>query len=72
MKTIKVNQIKSILDECRSCSSQNKVYSILFVSELDDYVKEMIKEWLEEQKERGFTYSLRQPAYFYDDDSQGF
>lgn len=72
MRTIKVNQIKSVLDEYSGRFSKGKVYSVLFVSELDDYVKSMIKEWLEEQKERGFTYSLCPPAYFYDEDSQGF
>ena len=72
MRTIKVNQIKSVLDECKSRSSGDKVYTVLFVSEQDDYVKEMIEEWLEEQKAKGFTYSLRQPSYLYDEDSQGF
>ena len=72
MRTIKVNQIKSVLDEYGSRLSKDKVYSILFVSELDDYVKRIIKEWLEKQRERGVTYSSRQPAYFYNEDSQGF
>lgn len=72
MRTIKVNQIKSVLDEYSGRFSNGKVYSVLFVSELDDYVKRMIEEWLKEQKERGFTYSLRSPAYFYDEDPQGF
>lgn len=72
MRTIKVNQIKSVLDEYSSRLSNGKVYSVLFVSELDDYVKGVIEEWLKEQKERGFTYSLRSPAYFYDEDPQGF
>ena len=61
MRTIKVNRIKSVLDEYSGRFSKGKVYSVLFVSELDDYVKRMIEEWLKEQKERGFTYSLRSP-----------
>ena len=65
-------KIKSVLDEYSSRLSNGKVYSVLFVSELDDYVKGVIEEWLKEQKERGFTYSLRSPAYFYDEDPQGF
>ena len=72
MRTIKVNQIKSVLDEYSSRLSNGKVYSVLFVSELDDYVKDVIKEWLKEQEERGFTYSLRSPAHLYDEDPQGF
>ena len=36
MKTIKVNQIKSVLDEYSSRLSNGKVYSLLFVSELGD------------------------------------
>lgn len=72
MRTITVNQIKSVLDEYSSRLSNGKVYSVLFVSESDDYVKDAIEEWLKEQKERGFTYSLRSPAYFYDEDPQGF
>jgi hypothetical protein len=72
MRNIKVNQIKSVLDEYSSRLSNGKVYSVLFVSEDDNYVKCMIEEWLEEQKERGFTYSLRSPEYFYDEDPQGF
>lgn len=67
MRTIKVNQIKSVLDEYSSRLSNGKVYSVLFVSELDDYVKGVIEEWLKEQKERGFTYSLRSPYYGYFD-----
>ena len=58
MRTIKVNQIKSVLEEC-SRLSKDKVYSVLFVSELDDYVKKMIEEWLAEQKKKGLTYSFR-------------
>ena len=72
MRTIKVNQIKSVLDEYSSRLSNGKVYSVLFVSELDDYVKGVIDEWLKEQEERGFTYSTRYPTYLYDVDSQGF
>ena len=72
MRTIKVNQIKSVLDEYSSRLSNGKVYSVLFVSELDDYVKRVIDEWLKEQEERGFTYSTRYPTYLYDVDSQGF
>lgn len=72
MRTIKVNQIKSVLDEYSSRLSNGKVYSVLFVSELDDYVRGVIEEWLKEQKERGFTYSLCSPAYLYDEDPQGF
>ena len=72
MRTIKVNQIKSVLDEYSSCLSNGKVYSVLFVSELDYYVKDVIEEWLKEQEERGFTYSLRSPAHLYDEDPQGF
>ena len=72
MRTIKVNQIKSVLDEYSSRLSNGKVYSVLFVSELDDYVKGVIDEWLKEQEERGFTYSLRSPAHLYDEDPQGF
>lgn len=72
MRTIKVNQIKSVLDEYSSRLSNGKVYSVLFVSELDYYVKDVIEEWLKEQEERGFTYSLRSPAHLYDEDPQGF
>ena len=72
MRTIKVNQIKSVLDEYSSRLSNGKVYSVLFVSELDDYVKRVIDEWLKEQEERGFTYSTRYPTYLNDVDSQGF
>ena len=72
MRTIKVNQIKSVLDEYSSCLSNGKVYSVLFVSELDYYVKDVIEEWLKEQEERGFTYSTRYPTYLNDVDSQGF
>ena len=72
MRTIKVNQIKSVLDEYSSRLSNGKVYSVLFVSELDDYVKDVIEEWLKEQEERGFTYSTRYPTYLNDVDSQGF
>ena len=72
MRTIKVNQIKSVLDEYSSRLSNGKVYSVLFVSELDDYVKGVIDEWLKEQEERGFTYSTRYPTYLNDVDSQGF
>ena len=72
MRNIKVNQIKSVLDEYSSRLPNGKVYSVLFVSEQDDYVKDVIEEWLKEQKERGFTYSLRSPEYLYDEDSQGF
>ena len=72
MRTIKVNQIKSVLDEYSSRLSNGKVYSVLFVSEFDDYVKDVIEEWLKEQEERGFTYSLRSPAHLYDEDHQGF
>ena len=72
MRTIKVNQIKSVLDEYSSRLSNGKVYSVLFVSELDYYVKGVIDEWLKEQEERGFTYSTRYPTYLYDVDSQGF
>ena len=72
MRTIKVNQIKSVLDEYSSRLSNGKVYSVLFVSEFDDYVKDVIEEWLKEQEERGFTYSLRSPAHLYDEDPQGF
>lgn len=70
MRTIKVNQIKSVLEEC-SRLSKDKVYSVLFVSELDDYVKKMIEEWLAEQKEKGLTYSFRNPEYLYNQDHQG-
>ena len=72
MRTIKVNQIKSVLDEYSSRLSNGKVYSVLFVSEFDDYVKDVIEEWLKEQEERGFTYSTRYPTYLNDVDSQGF
>ena len=72
MRTIKVNQIKSVLDEYSSRLSNGKVYSVLFVSESDYYVKGVIDEWLKEQEERGFTYSTRYPTYLYDVDSQGF
>ena len=72
MRTIKVNQIKSVLDEYSSRLSNGKVYSVLFVSELDYYVKDVIDEWLKEQEERGFTYSTRYPTYLNDVDSQGF
>ena len=72
MKTIKVNQIKSVLDEYSSRLSNGKVYSVLFVSESDYYVKGVIDEWLKEQEERGFTYSTRYPTYLNDVDSQGF
>ena len=72
MRTIKVNQIKSVLDEYSSRLSNGKVYSVLFVSESDYYVKGVIDEWLKEQEERGFTYSLRSPAHLYDEDPQGF
>lgn len=72
MRTIKVNQIKSVLDEYSSRLSNGKVYSVLFVSESDYYVKGVIDEWLKEQEERGFTYSRRYPTYLYDVDSQGF
>ena len=72
MRTIKVNHIKSVLDEYSSRLSNGKVYSVLFVSELDDYVKDVIEEWLKEQEERGFTYSTRYPTYLNDVDSQGF
>ena len=72
MRTIKVNQIKSVLDEYSSRLSKGKVYSVLFVSESDYYVKGVIDEWLKEQEERGFTYSTRYPTYLYDVDSQGF
>ena len=72
MRTIKVNQIKSVLDEYSSRLSNGKVYSVLFVSELDDYVKDVIEEWLKEQEERGFTYSTRYPTYLNDVDPQGF
>ena len=68
MRTIKVNQIKSVLDEYSSRLSNGKVYSVLFVSEFDDYVRDEIEEWLKEQEERGFTYSL---TPLYDEDSQG-
>ena len=68
MRTIKVNQIKSVLDEYSSRLSNDKVYSVLFVSEFDDYVRDEIEEWLKEQEERGFTYSL---THLYDEDSQG-
>ena len=69
MRTIKVNQIKSVLDEYSSRLSNGKVYSVLFVSEFDDYVRDEIEEWLKEQEKRGFTYSL---AHLYDEDPQGF
>ena len=72
MRTIKVNQIKSVLDEYSSRLSNGKVYSVLFVSESDYYVKGVIDEWLKEQEERGFTYSTRYPTYLNDVDSQGF
>lgn len=72
MRTIKVNQIKSVLDEYISRLSNGKVYSVLFVSESDYYVKGVIDEWLKEQEERGFTYSTRYPTYLNDVDSQGF
>ena len=72
MRTIKVNQIKSVLDEYSSRLSNGKVYSVLFVSEFDDYVKDVIEEWLKEQEERGFTYSTCYPTYLNDVDSQGF
>ena len=72
MRSIKVNQIKSVLDEYSSRLSNGKVYSVLFVSELDDYVKYMIEEWLDEQKKKGFTYCIDQPRYFYETDPQGF
>ena len=72
MRTIKVNQIKSVLDEYSSRLSNGKVYSVLFVSEFDYYVKDVIDEWLKEQEERGFTYSTRYPTYLNDVDSQGF
>lgn len=72
MRTIKVNQIKSVLGEYSSRLSKGKVYSVLFVSESDYYVKGVIDEWLKEQEERGFTYSTRYPTYLYDVDSQGF
>ena len=72
MRTIKVNQIKSVLDEYSSRLSNSKVYSVLFVSEFDDYVRDEIEEWLKEQEERGFTYSTRYPTYLNDVDSQGF
>ena len=72
MRTIKVNQIKSVLDEYSSRLSNGKVYSVLFVSESDYYVKGVIEEWLKEQEERGFTYSTRYPTYLNDVDSQGF
>ena len=72
MRTIKVNQIKSVLDEYSSRLSNGKVYSVLFVSEFDDYVRDEIEEWLKEQEERGFTYSTRYPTYLHDVDSQGF
>ena len=72
MRTIKVNQIKSVLDEYSSRLSSGKVYSVLFVSESDYYVKGVIDEWLKEQEERGFTYSTRYPTYLNDVDSQGF
>ena len=72
MRTIKVNQIKSVLGEYSSRLSNGKVYSVLFVSESDYYVKGVIDEWLKEQEERGFTYSTRYPTYLNDVDSQGF
>lgn len=72
MRTIKVNQIKSVLDEYISRLSNGKVYSVLFVSESDYYVKGVIDEWLKEQEERGFTYSTRYPTYLNDVDFQGF
>ena len=72
MRTIKVNQIKSVLDEYSSRLSNGKVYSVLFVSESDYYVKGVIDEWLKEQEESWFTYSTRYPTYLYDVDSQGF
>ena len=72
MRTIKVNQIKSVLDEYSSRLSNGKVYSVLFVSEFDYYVKDVIDEWLKEQEERGFTYSTRYPTYLNDVDPQGF
>ena len=72
MRSIKVNRIKSVLDEYSNRLSNDKVYSVLFVSELDDYVKYMIEEWLDEQKKKGFTYCIDQPRYFYDTDPQGF
>ncbi len=72
MRTIKVNQIKSVLDEYSSRLSNGKVFSVLFVSESDYYVKGVIDEWLKEQEERGFTYSTRYPTYLNDVDSQGF
>lgn len=72
MRTIKVNQIKSVLDEYSSRLSNGKVYSVLFVSESDYYVKGVIDEWLKEQEERGFTYSTRYPTYLNDVDFQGF
>ena len=68
MRTIKVNQIKSVLDEYSSRLSNDKVYSVLFVSEFDNYVRDEIEEWLKEQEERGFTYSL---TPLYGEDSQG-
>ena len=71
MRTIKVNQIKSVLDEYKSRASGDKVYTVLFVSEHDDHVKDMIEEWLVEQKKKGVTYSTRMPSYLYSEDSQG-
>ena len=67
MRTIKANQIKSVLGECLSRSSKDKVYSVLFVSELDDYVKSMIEEWVYEQGKKGFTYSFAPPKYLYEE-----
>ena len=60
------------MDEYSSRLSNGKVYSVLFVSESDYYVKGVIDEWLKEQEERGFTYSTRYPTYLNDVDSQGF
>ena len=71
MRTIKVNQIKSVLDECIRLSN-DKVYSVLFVGEDDDYVDSTIGEWLEEQKKKGLTYRIGQPTYFCDEYSQDF
>ena len=54
MRTIKVNQIKSVLDEYSSRLSNGKVYSVLFVSELGDpsMTIEELESWLNEEKSR--------------------
>ena len=54
MRTIKVNQIKSVLDEYSSRLSNGKVYSVLFVSELGDpsMTIEELESWLNEEKNR--------------------